>query len=606
MLPFRRIRNRVDAQRRRNRARLRRIQAEQRAQQRAGFSAQPRTQRTGTIDRLMPNWWGAIGANIASWIALGPSFLPRTWWMTAGSVGFAQIYGYAVGSGARAARSLLRNPFRRLLHLNANPEFPARLNRIWRWTSVATMSAGTLIALARSIPRQREIARKIGVPEPSARTQIVGLVAGSGFAAAALAWFTALRLQSHSTRQFLRRFAPALAAPFSGTVITFALTYYLNRSLVWHRLMQRLHDSAMAKNLSPLPGREPPLQAERSGSDASFEPFMTLGRHGKAVVSDGPRAEHISAYWGEPAMEPVRAYVGLRAQVSIPEAAKRAVAELKRAGGFERDVICIKVGTGTGWLNDWSMAAMEYLTRGNCATVSLQYTVLTSSLAILVDRNSPKLTGQSLYREVMREIAQMPAEARPRVVMSGESLGAYGGLSVFDNADDMMRRLDGAVWAGCPQITAIWQELTAKRQPGSPEILPRIGDGSHIRFSNRSSDLAGPAGAAPYSPWNSDRRFIFLQHPSDPVVWGTWSLMWKEPQWMREARGHDVTPHWRWWPWVTFWQVVADSPMSITTPAGHAHRYFEEYIAAWAEVLGIEHVDTEALAEEIRPHIHPH
>ncbi|MFD2675028.1 alpha/beta-hydrolase family protein [Gulosibacter bifidus] len=606
MFRFRRIRTQLDRQRQRRIRFMRRAKIAHQAQQRDGFAPSPRAKRPTTIARYLPNWWGAIGANIASWIALGPSFLPRTWWMTAGSVALAQIYGYAVGSGARSVRSLLRIPARRLLHLPNNPTFPATLNRIWRWTSVLTMSAGTVVALLRSIPRQREIARRIGVDEPSTRTQIVGMAAGTAFASAIFGWLTVFRLQSHSTKQLLRRFAPALAAPFSGTLITFGLTYYLNRSILWQRLMERLKAAAHAKNLSPLPGRVPPEQSERSGSAASLEPFNTLGRHGKAIVSDGPRGSDIAAYWGEPALEPIRAYVGLRAQVSIPDAAKRAVAELKRAGGFDRDVICIKVGTGTGWLNDWSMAAIEYLTRGNCAVVSLQYTVLTSSLALLVDRNSPKLTGQALYREVMAEIETLPADQRPKIVMSGESLGAFGGLSVFDDAADMMARLDGAVWAGCPQIAAIWQELTEAREPGSLEILPRIGDGSRIRFSNRTEDLHGPVEGEPYAAWADDSRFIFLQHPSDPVVWGSTSMIWREPQWMRETRGHDVTAHWRWWPWVTFWQIVADSPMSISTPGGHAHRYFEEYVGAWAEVLGVTGVDADALAAEIRLFIHPH
>lgn len=606
MFSLRRIRRKIDRQRRRTNQRLVRIRTEQRRQQREGFSPRPRSERATLVDRFTPNWWGAVGANMASWIALGPSFLPRTWWMTASSVAFAQLYGYAVGSGARAVRALLRNPVRRGLGLPASPKLPTTINQVWRWGSVITMSAGTVVALVRSIPRQREIAGRVGVPKPPATTQLIGMAAGTGFAGAFFIWFTTLRLQSHTTRQFLRRVAPSLAAPFSGTLITFGLTYYLNRSIVWQQLMERLHKSAMAKNFSPMPGRVPPRQSERSGSFASFEPFSTLGRHGKVVVNDGPRAADIAAYWGEPAREPVRAYVGLRPNVTIPEAAKRAVAELKRAGGFERDVICIMIGTGTGWLNDWCLAALEYLKRGNCAIVSLQYTVLTSSLALLVDRNSPKLTAQSLYREVMAEIATMPENARPRVMMSGESLGAFGGLSVFEDAEDMVRRLDGAIWAGCPQIAPMWQELTEQREPGSLEILPRVGDGSRIRFSNRSVDLAGPLGEPTYAPWADDRRFIFLQHPSDPVVWGNWSLMWKEPQWMREPRGYDVTPRWRWWPWVTFWQVATDGPLSISTPGGHAHRYFEEYITAWAHVLDITDVDTAALASEIRPFIHPH
>lgn len=50
------------------------------------------------VSPLLPNWWGLVGGQIASWIALGPSFLPRRWWTTAGSVSLSQMYGYAIGS----------------------------------------------------------------------------------------------------------------------------------------------------------------------------------------------------------------------------------------------------------------------------------------------------------------------------------------------------------------------------------------------------------------------------------------------------------------------------------------------------------------------------
>lgn len=474
------------------------------------------------------------------------------------------------------------------------------------------MLGGTICAITRSLPRQREIAHLVQQPPPTTKTQLAGITAGTGITALALGSLALFRLQSRGTHKLLQRFIPALAAPFSGTLVTFALTYLINRSLLWDRLMARLREHARKKNLTPPPGRHAPTQAERSGSAASYEPFNTLGRHGKAIVSDGPRRKHIANYWATnttddtktPTLEPIRAYVGLRPNVSIPEAAKRAVRELKRAGGFTRKHLCIAVGTGTGWLSDWSMGAFEYLTRGNCATISLQYTVLTSALALLADRASPQLTAQCLYREVLRELRKLPPQQRPKLYMQGESLGAFGGLSVFANAQDMCERLDGAIWAGTPQFTPIWQELTNARETGSPQILPRIKNGAHIRFSNRSDDLTGPTGGKPYAPWAA-QRFVFLQHPSDPVVWWHPKLIWRKPAWMREPRGHDVTPHMRWWPWVTFWQIAADMPNSLSTSGGHAHRYLEEYVHAWAQILGCD-AEPESLAAEIARHIRPH
>jgi uncharacterized membrane protein len=564
--------------------------------------------------RIRPNWWGIAGAQVTSWIALGPSFLPRTWWMTAGSLSLSQLYGYGIGTAARLVRRGVMPLLRRRFPARNFARIPFPVAQAWRITVVSTLVGGTLLALATSIPRQREIAKLVDFPPPSHTTQLVGVAAGTGVTGAALGIVALFRLQSRGTRRLLQRFLPALAAPFSGTIVTFLVTYYLNRSVVWDRFVGFLRTKALAKNLQPMPGRTAPEQPERSGSAASYEPFTTLGRHGKAIVSDGPRRADIAAYWAargngngpadEPVLEPVRAYVGLRAHVSIPEAAKRAVRELKRAGGFEREHLCIAIGTGTGWLSDWSMGSFEYLTRGNCATVSLQYTVLSSALALLADRKSPQLTAQCLYREVVAELRKLPPERRPKLYMQGESLGSFGALSIFSDADDMIERLDGAVWSGTPQFSPIWQELVARRRDGSPQTLPRIGNGEHVRFSNRSADLRGPADGEPYADWKA-HRFLFLQHPSDPVVWWHPSLIWREPEWLREPLCYDVTPRIVWWPWVTFWQVAADMPASIASKGGHAHRYYDEYVPAWAEVLG-RHEHPEPLIREVARHIHPH
>ena len=94
----------------------------------------------------------------------------------------------------------------------------------------------------------------------------------------------------------------------------------------------------------------------------------------------------------------------------------------------------------------------------------------------------------------------------------------------------------------------------------------------------RSSVL--PASA----PWNGP-RVLYLQHPSDPIVWWSPRLLLTEPDWLREPRGHDVLGTVRWAPFITFWQVTADLPFATEVPAGHGHKYTSEYVDAWATVL---------------------
>jgi uncharacterized membrane protein len=85
------------------------------------------------------------------------------------------------------------------------------------------------------------------------------------------------------------------------------------------------------------------------------------------------------------------------------------------------------------------------------------------------------------------------------------------------------------------------------------------------------------------------------------VVWFDPSLLWREPAWLRERVGHDVTPAMRWFPWITFWQIAADMPLSITARGGHGHSYREEMVPIWAAVLG-QDVPEEELPAQRRHH----
>src|SRR5205807_1983064 len=123
---------------------------------------------------------------------------------------------------------------------------------------------------------------------------------------------------------------------------------------------------------------------------------------------------------------------------------------------------------------------------------------------------------------------------RPRLVVFGESLGAFGGSAAFSDIADLLARTDGALFAGPPNSTELWRTLTNERAAGSPERLPIYGDGQTVRFAASGSDLR-PADGSLRAP-----RIVFLQHASDPIVWWSPKLIWREPDWLREPRGPDV------------------------------------------------------------------
>src|SRR6185312_14371765 len=112
-----------------------------------------------------------------------------------------------------------------------------------------------------------------------------------------------------------------------------------------------------------------------------------------------------------------------------------------------------------------------------------------------------------------------------------------------------------------------------------PERLPVYGDGRTVRFAATAADL--PAATASVDA----PRVVFVQHASDPVVWWSPSLIWSQPDWLREPRGPDVLPEIRWFPLVTFWQLTGDLAIAQEPPVGHGHNYGVEVAAAWASIL---------------------
>lgn len=65
--------------------------------------------------------------------------------------------------------------------------------------------------------------------------------------------------------------------------------------------------------------------------------------------------------------------------------ARLAFDELTRLGGFDRLVLVIAMPTGSGWFDLGGMDALDYITRGNVATVSVQYSYLPSPVSVVVD-----------------------------------------------------------------------------------------------------------------------------------------------------------------------------------------------------------------------------
>lgn len=549
--------------------------------------------------RFRPDGAGLTGAHVMSWVSLSPSFIPRTWWMTSLGTAFSQTFGYAVGAGGRAA---VRGAGRVLgVTVTVDPERIRPLAGMAPWVMFGVSG----IAWLRSLKAQAEIAGRMEARPIQTREHLIGVAGGIVLTAGMVSVGHGINGVAKTASHALKPLLPAPVAAAVGASLTATATAFVLDKVVYRRLLERLSKAAQETNAKLLPGRVPPVEPERSGSESSHEAWNTLGSKGQAVVSDGPRAVDIAAATGEPAMTPVRAYAGWQEGRDLEATAAAVVAELHRTGGFEREVLLVLTTTGTGWLQEWSASAVEFLTGGNCALASMQYTYLPSGVAFIADRTTPVLAARALLTAIEAELETLPAARRPRLLVGGESLGALGGTQAFEDLEDMIARVDGAVWSGMPRFAEFWQSLAPFRRRGTPEIAPVVDDGRNVRFATRPEDLVTDYNGVPFGEWDAT-RIVVAQHASDPVVWWSPDLLWRKPDWAKERVGPDVSRNLRWMPWVTFWQVASDMPQSVAVPGGHGHRYTEDMLNYWAAVLGRDPLaDYSRIAQAIRRTIVP-
>ena len=522
---------------------------------------------------------GFLGASTTAWISTSPSLLPRTWWMWAVNIGLSEAYGYA--SGVLAGRVVRRLGREIGLQVRITPDHRRRA----RWLGASALVGVTAYSWVRGVLRQREISHLVRSEPKNLATHVVGTAAGLGASAIALVLARSTIATTRLYRALLRPYLPHRLVTVLSLLLTAATIVLLTDRLIRGRVLETMIERADDANRRISPDVRRPGSPLRSGSPQSLETWQSLGAPGRKIVSSGADRELIARAVGRTAREPIRVYAAKSGSRTLEETADAVVAELDRTGAWDREVLVLFTGTGTGWLQEWSLSAIEFLTAGDCATASIQYSYYPSPLTYLIDRRSPQRAGQLLLEKVRRRLAGMPADRRPALHVAGESLGSFGGQAAFRDVPEMLASVDGAVWTGTPSFTPLWQQLTARARPGSPAVAPIIDDGRHIRVVTRPQELHRNYFGGLYEQWEHP-RVVYAQHPSDPVVWFDPSLLWREPDWLRERVGHDVTPAMRWFPWITFWQVAADMPLSIAVTGGHGHAYHEEMVPIWAAVLG--------------------
>jgi uncharacterized membrane protein len=503
--------------------------------------------------------------------SLTPTLIPRDYLTQGVLSGCSAAAGYGIGFSLRRLWTYLELP-----------EAKSRVLRVTKLLAVIACGIVGLVFLWRTAEWQNSIRAVMGrAPVDTAHPLEVGV-----FALVTFVILIALARLFKRTLFFVSQrpntYIPIRISYVVGT-LTAVLLFWSAADGIVFRYALRVADSSF-RQLDALipPDTHQPVDPAKTGSAASLVRWGDLGRMGRSYISTGPSSSDISNVTGRPALEPIRVYVGLQSAGTPQQRAKLALEELRRVGGFDRSVLVIITPTGTGWVDEQGIDPVEYLHGGDIASVAAQYSYLASWMSLLVEPGYGAEQARALFTEIYGYWTTLPKDKRPKLYLYGLSLGTLSSERSNELFEVLADPYQGALWAGPPFPSRIWNSITKNRNPGTPQWLPQFRDGSYVRFTAQKNALEIPG--AKWGPL----RVVYLQYASDPIVFYDPLSFYREPEWMKTPRGPDVSPDLRWYPVVTFLQLTLDVAMATTAPVGYGHVYAaEHYIDAWVEVTGI-------------------
>ncbi|WP_208028850.1 alpha/beta-hydrolase family protein [Rhabdothermincola sediminis] len=532
-----------------------------------------------------PDVWS--GVVLGAWVAaesFGPSLMPRTTLDQALVSGASAATGFAVGNATygligrevevrdqplafgaalaaaltaklvladAAARSLPAATLRAMAGGLAGGSAACGAVALVRNAERPGVTAGVLasigaaagsVVLFRSIRDQ--VARRDDIDPPPPRP--LPAVAQSATVAALLAAVVnGYRKSGQAMTRVLRRrigLSPGISEVGGRTAATMAWAAVITAFADTFVRGMELYDRVMD------PGYDtPPDTPACSAGPGSAVSFSRTGRQGRRFLLNRPSADDIHSVMGTPARaEPVRVFVGYDAARTPEDRVALALRELERAGAFDRSILVVGCPAGTGYVNTVPFEAVDHLALGDAAGVAVQYERLPSLLAL----HRTGVGGEHvrlLLAGIRDALAERPPSCRPRVVLYGESLGAWAGQNAFLHRG--LRGLDElgvqrALFVGTPYYSGWLHEVLGGRDvtPGSVLEVP-----SALPLRSLS-----PAQRAAL-------RVVLLTHHNDPVRKINLGLLVQRPDWLSHQRPPTVPARQRFRPMITGFQTIVDT-----------------------------------------------
>ncbi len=510
--------------------------------------------------------------------SLTVSLLPRSWFFQGIVSGINAVIGYAIGV---LLKWVIVDLLVRAHPIRDDPR-RARYVPLWRALIVIGVLAGGLWMMIAAKRWQDDVRALMGMPPGSNLWYVLTPIVAFCVAAALISSLRVLRdlglFLARRANKYLR--VPQPAAKVLGFGLVVILVVFMVNDVGFRAFTATANQLASSTNDQELPQFPQPREGWRSGSPESAARWSGLGNEGRKFVAGGLRAAEIARFTTRPVVEPARVYVGLENAATPEKRIALLHRELARTGALDRKYVVVIPTTGSGWVNPTAARAVELMYDGDVALVAMQYSYLPSWISFVTDGEASLESGKRLIDAVVADVRARPAGDRPKLLVMGESLGTRAGEGAFSGLPDIRDEVDGVVWIGPPRANPIHSAITDRRDLGTPEVLPTYTDGLIVRFTDGRRSLSDSGGAQWLAP-----HIVYVQHPSDPVVWWSPELILRQPDWLKEAPGRDRSPAMAWYPFVTFWQVSADLANAAGVPDGHGHNYGTAVVDAFAAVL---------------------
>lgn len=328
----------------------------------------------------------------------------------------------------------------------------------------------------------------------------------------------------------------------------------------------------------------PPTSEFVSGGPRSSVDWDDIGREGRRFVNMALTPEEIESVMGEPAMDPIRVFVGLESADTTSGRADLAMRELEELGAFSRSLIVFCSPTGTGYLNYVTAESLEYLCRGDVALVAMQYSLRPSPQSLDRVKIGVEQNGAFLHALKWR-LSAIPEEQRPRLAIFGESLGAQTSQDVFKDegvAGLQRATIERGLFLGTPAATKWRQRWRSDPEGRDPDSLA-------VEVDSYEEYLALP------EETRNRTRFILLTHHEDPMPKFWFPLAVQAPDWLgRDGHEPGVPPEVKWRPYTTFIITLVDVKNAMNVipgqfvARGHDYRKDLARFASVAYALPVE------------------